>query len=68
MNIESAEFYLNVLKSEECQCERPKKKKMALCYNCYSSLPKHLQRELWRKINMGFQEAYEEAVKYLQED
>lgn len=60
-------FYTSVLKSEECQCGRNKKRGMALCYNCFKELPNDMQRNLYNRLNSGFQEAYEEAVKYLNE-
>ena len=55
-------FYLDVLQSDQCQCERKKKPRMALCYKCYSKLPPDLQRGLWKRLRAGFEEAYEEAV------
>lgn len=60
-------FYIAVLKSEECQCGKPKKSRMALCYDCYSSLPKDTQKTLWKKIRNGFEEAYDNALRWLNE-
>lgn len=58
-------FYISVLKSQECQCGRNKKPKFALCYRCYKELPNDIQRNLYRKIGEGFEEAYEECVEWL---
>ena len=58
-------FYLDVLKDEECQCGRFKKRGMALCYGCYDSLPKDMKNALWQPVGGGFGPAYEEAVRYL---
>lgn len=58
-------FYIDVLKSEECQCDREKRKKFALCFKCYQKLPSYKQSGLWRKIGNGFEEAYDSAVEYL---
>lgn len=62
---EDRKFYIEVLKSEECQCERWKRQKMAFCWHCYKQLPQDMQRALYRRIGDGFEEAYEDAVKWL---
>lgn len=58
-------FYAGVLKGEECQCGRPKKRGRAVCTGCYYALEPHMQRALYRKIGNGFEEAYEEAVGWI---
>lgn len=58
-------FYLDVIKSEECQCGKSKRIGTAFCYLCYSNLPKDMKDDLWKKIGNGFEEAYEEAHKEL---
>ena len=58
--------YIQILKDEKCSvCDRDKKIGFAFCYKCYSSLPNDIQRELYRKMGEGFEEAVDEAVKYL---
>jgi hypothetical protein len=61
------EFYISELRSEECQCGKTKKSKMSLCFQCYSSLPKEMQRDLYRPLGRGYEEAYDNAVKLLNE-
>ena len=56
------------LRSEECICEKSKRKGFSFCYHCYQSLPNDMKKALYRKVNEGYIEAYEEAVKYLYEN
>jgi len=58
-------FYIEELVSEECQCGRTKREGHSLCYRCYSSLPKDLQRDLWLRMGDGYEEAYDKAVEWL---
>lgn len=58
-------FYIEVLKSESCQCENDKKRGMAFCYSCFKKLPGYMQKDLYSPIGGGFESAYEEAVNYL---
>lgn len=67
MEKESKKFYEDVLRSEECQCGKVKRKNLAVCYRCYIELPQEIKRQLWLKIEQGFEEGYEQAVKYLQD-
>ena len=64
---EDIRFYLDVLKSDECQCGREKSPRHALCGRCYFRLPKDMQRALWRPVRGGFEEAYDEAVGWLED-
>jgi len=59
-------FYVKVLAGEECQCDRPKNRGKAFCYRCFRELPTAMQRALYRPLGLGFEQAYEEAVKWLQ--
>jgi len=63
--IADRKFYIDALASEECHCGRWKKSKMSLCYKCYSSLPDDLKKGLWRRIEDGYGEAYDDAVGWL---
>jgi len=65
MNNPDSEFYIEAFKSEECFCGRNKKSRMAFCYGCYKSLPHDMQKALYQRMGNGFEEAYEEAVKWL---
>lgn len=58
-------FYAKELKSEECQCGRQKKSRMSFCYSCYKSLPVNIQKRLYYPLGNGYEEAYEEAVQWL---
>ena len=60
-------FYVRVLASEECFCDREKKHGYAFCYGCYKQLPAEMQNALYRLVGKGFEEAYEAAVKWLDE-
>lgn len=62
---EDTKFYLEVLKNEECQCGNFKQYKKAVCYNCWGKLPDHMQKDLYKGIMFGFEEAYDDAVKWL---
>lgn len=59
-------FYLEVLRSNQCACDQGKKPRKALCLKCYAALPPYQQMALYRGIGHGFEEAYEEAIKYLE--
>ena len=65
MATKDRQFFIDVLKSEECQCGRTKRARTSLCYRCYSSLPKDLQRDLWLRMGDGYEEAYDKAVEWL---
>ena len=60
------QWYYRELMSEQCLCERPKKARYSFCYRCYKSLPFHLQKELYKGLGAGYEEAFEEAVKFLE--
>ena len=58
-------FYIDELRSDECQCGRSKEPRHSLCGTCYFELPKDMQRDLWLPIAGGYEEAYDAAVQYL---
>lgn len=58
-------FYWDELFSEECFCGKNKKSKMSFCYSCYRSLPRSMQRDLYRRMGDGYEEAYDDAVTWL---
>jgi len=60
-------FYADALTSTECQCGKSKKPRYSLCYTCYKSLPKDMQRALWQKMGQGYEQAYDAAVNWLEE-
>jgi hypothetical protein len=58
-------FYLDELKSDECQCGKKKRPRNSFCYACYSSLPKDMQRDLYLMMDGGYEQAYDAAVHHL---
>lgn len=60
-------FYRQSLSSNECLCGRPKQPHRSFCYPCYRELSQEMQRNLYRKMGNGYEEAYEAAVEYLQQ-
>jgi len=61
-------FYIRMLASEECFCDREKKHGYAFCYDCYKQLPPEMQKALYQLVGQGFEGAYEDAVKWLSEN
>ncbi len=66
MNATDIEFYQNVITSEECQCGAWKSKGLPLCYVCNKKVG-HLHGELFRGSLEDRAEAYDDAVKFLNE-
>jgi len=62
------EWYIKELDSEQCLCERSKARGKSFCYRCYKALPRDMQRDLYRRIGEGYEEAFEAAVRYLEEN
>jgi hypothetical protein len=58
-------FFVETLKSGECQCENTKKPGFSFCFRCYKRLPGELANALYRGIGAGYEQAYEEAFRYL---
>jgi len=61
-------FYLQELNSEECACGSWKKPRYAFCWVCYHKLPDYMQKELYQRLGDGYEEAYDEAARWLEED
>jgi len=59
-------WYVDELMSEQCMCERVKKRHHSFCVRCYRALPSYLQTALYRRIGEGYEEAFDDAVKYLE--
>jgi len=60
--------YLAALYSDECVCGENKKPKKTFCYSCYKKLPHDLQIDLYNRMGDGYEQAYDAAVKWLEED
>lgn len=63
----STSFYIDELKSEECQCGEYKARGKSVCPACWKRLPRDLQVDLYSRMGDGYEEAYEAAVKVLTE-
>lgn len=61
----TAPVALRELHSERCLCERHKPAGKSFCGKCYFRLPKHLQRALYKRIRMGYEQAFERAINEL---
>ena len=66
MNTNDIEFYQSAIKSEECQCGYAKKPGLPFCFTCYKKVD-HLVGELFRGGTVDKAEAYDEALKFLNE-
>ena len=64
----STSFYLEQFKSNECHCGQAKRPRYSFCYTCFKMLPQDLQVDLYSRFGQGYEEAYEAAVKYLEEN
>lgn len=56
---------LRELRGQKCRCGRRKIEKQTFCGSCYHSLPKDMQRALYRRLNKGYEEAYRVACAHL---
>lgn len=61
-------FYIDMLKSEECICGRPKKSMHTFCYRCYKALPAEMQKDLYLPMGDNYEEAVDKACKYLHQE
>jgi len=51
-----------------CACGAEKGVGKSLCLGCYRSLPTDLQQGLYRRMGEGYEQAYEDASRYLREE
>jgi hypothetical protein len=58
-------FFIDTLASDECQCGRHKQPGRAVCFKCYARLPDDKRRALFRRVGAGFEAAYEDAYRFL---
>jgi len=63
--IRERRFYFDELMSEGCQCGKSKRSGYSFWFSCYWKLPMHMQRDLYKLIGEGYEEAYEAAVEFL---
>lgn len=50
-----------------CFCGKPKRPGKLFCFNCFSHLSRSQQAALYRKLDSGYEAAYDEARKALEE-
>jgi len=61
-------FYAGILVGDECVCGGSKSEGKAFCYTCWKELPNELQLGLYKQLDGGFEEGYEQAEKWLREN
>jgi hypothetical protein len=54
------------LAGNRCRCGKFKVSGHSFCGSCFLSLPPLTRKSLYRKLGHGYEEAYEEASKYLE--
>ncbi|KKL73490.1 hypothetical protein LCGC14_2074410 [marine sediment metagenome] len=59
--------YMKELSSSTCFCGSKKQSMNSFCLKCYFMLSKKLRNELYRPIENGYTEAYEESINHLTE-
>lgn len=67
-NAKDLRWYREELDSNGCACDRQKKPGFSFCYRCNSELPSEMKKALYRKPGHGYEEAYEAACKWLEEN
>jgi hypothetical protein len=55
------------LRGTLCACGRGKQTGNSFCYRCYGSLPKDMQRALYRLVGDGYEAAYAAALQFLRQ-
>lgn len=64
----SGNFYFNDILSNECACGAYKKPQRSFCYKCFKSLPVEMQKALYKHMGEGYEEARDEAGRWLEEN
>lgn len=67
LTIERRLQILHSLGEQKCSCGAAKRKGLSFCMTCYGSLPRELQRRLYRRFASGYEEAFEDALCHLSE-
>jgi len=58
--------YVSHLAGTRCTCGEGKRAGHPFCLNCYERLPADMRRALYRKLEKGFETAFDQAVSYLE--
>lgn len=64
-NITEQKRLLRELYGEICRCGGSKVSKQTFCRGCYMSLPRDVRLMLYQRIGAGYENAYAEAVRFL---
>lgn len=51
----------------ECRCDKTKGRGETFCYHCFLTLPRKMQRDLYKLIGEGYEEAYGRALAHLEQ-
>lgn len=62
------EWYFAQLRGNECLCGREKLPRKSFCGRCYHALPGDLKPRLYLRLGGGYEEAFEEAHRWLEEN
>ncbi|MDQ4121696.1 MAG: hypothetical protein M3209_09650 [Acidobacteriota bacterium] len=52
--------------SEKCRCGEHKTTRQSFCRDCYFKLPQELKQRLYRDFGAGYEEAYRDALSFLE--
>lgn len=59
---------LRELEGDKCCCGAKKRRMGSFCQAHYFSLPGHMRSMLYQRIGHGYEEAYAEARKYIEQE
>lgn len=58
---------LESLLGDKCPaCDGSKERKQSVCRDCYFKLPKEMRTRLYKRIYMGYRQAVNQALDYLE--
>lgn len=58
---------VEILKNNQCRCGNGKRFKNAFCTTCYFKLPNAIKNALFQQVGCGFEQSYELACSFLDE-
>ena len=64
----SQNWYARELASNGCLCGKPKKRGHSFCWSCFMALDRDQRRAMHQRIGQGYEEDFEEAVRYLERE
>lgn len=66
--VKDLKFYIKELRSDGCLCGSKKTPGHSFCYRCYKRLPAEMKTALYKSMGAGYEEAYEAAAEYLDDE